>query len=425
MSETVNTGATLFNTIRANASDTYQSRIPEATQNNLLEVGTAILNYQATANEFVDALVNRIYLVIINHKMAWNPLSPLKKGAMALGQSIEQIHIDLIKAQIYDPVDAQNTLFKRYLPNAYTIFHEVDSQLMYPLSISNEQLRKAFVSYDTFDSFLAGLVNSMYSSAIQDEYIQTKQLIANYGTSGYFQTITIPQVVDKDSAEEAMVQIKAASDSLTFLSQNYNSAGVWTRTDKSDQYLLVTPLLNARLDVSVLAKAFNMDKAEFTGHIIVLDDFNGLESSGFACFLVDREFIQVYDYLRTFKEAYNGKGMYWNYFYHVWMIYSVSRFANAIAFITATPTVTSVTVTPSATTLSAGGTVQLEVSVVGTNNATNKCTYSLTGNTDDNTIVTPLGKVILGPNEAGPTITVTATSVVDSTKSGTCTITVS
>lgn len=425
MSEHVNTGAQLFNTIRAYASEAYQDRIPESTAENIQEVGKAILNYEPAANEFVNSLINRIYMVIIDHVMATNVLAPFKKGMMEMGQTIEQVHIDLIKAQVYDPRDAQDTLFKRYLPNAYTIFHQVNSELMYPISISNEQLRKAFISYNSFDSFLSGLIDTLYTSAVQDEYLQMKELIATYGKQGLFQTVTIPAIIDKDSAEEAMVMIKAMSDSMTFLKTNYNSAGVWTSTPKKDQYLIVTPEINARLDVSVLAKAFNMEKAEFTGHIIVVDDYNGIEKDGFVCFLVDRKWMQVYDYLRTMKEAYNGKGMYWNYFYHVWMIYSVSRFANAIAFISGTPTVTSVTVEPSTTTLSKGGSVQLDVTVAGTNNATSKCTYTISGNTDNETIVTPLGKVVIGSKEEGPTITVTATSVVDSSKKGTCTITIS
>ena len=50
----------ILNTIRANNSAVYQERIPEATEQNMREVGNAILAYQACTNEFLDALVNRI-----------------------------------------------------------------------------------------------------------------------------------------------------------------------------------------------------------------------------------------------------------------------------------------------------------------------------------------------------------------------------
>lgn len=417
-------GVNVLNVIRQNATAVYQDRIPEATAENLHEVGDAILTYEAQANEFVNALVNRIGLVILNNRMATNPLAALKKGRLAVGETIEEIYIDVIKAQTYDPRAAQDTLFKRHLPNVSSVFHSVDSQLNYPLTISNEQLRKAFMSYDSLDRFIAGLVDSMYKSATLDEFIQMKQLISEWNNNGRFIVEPIAPVTDAASAREAMIKIKAVSDGMTIFNNQMNYAGVWTSTPKDEQYLITTPDFNARMDVDVLAAAFHMDKAEFAGHVIVVDNIGDLGDDGIEAILVDKNWYQVYDYLRTFKTAYNGEGLYWNYFYHVWMVYSLSPFANAVAFGTATPTVTTVTVTPTEATVKAGGTVQITTSVTGTGDPTSKCSFALTGNTDPETVVNTMGKVILGSKETGPTITVTATSVQDTSKTATCTITV-
>lgn len=417
-------GANVLNVIRQNATAVYQDRIPVATAENLHEVGDAILTYEAQANEFVNALVNRIGLVILNNRMATNPLAALKKGRLAVGETIEEIYIDVIKAQTYDPRAAQDTLFKRHLPNVSSVFHSVDSQLNYPLTISNEQLRKAFMSYDSLDRFIAGLVDSMYKSATLDEFIQMKQLISEWNNNGRFIVEPIAPVTDAASAREAMIKIKAVSDGMTIFNNQMNYAGVWTSTPKDEQYLITTPDFNARMDVDVLAAAFHMDKAEFAGHVIVVDNIGNLGDSGIEAILVDKNWYQVYDYLRTFKTAYNGEGLYWNYFYHVWMVYSLSPFANAVAFGTATPTVTKLTVTPTTATVKAGGTVQITTAVTGTGDPTSKCSFALTGNTDPETVVNTMGKVILGSKETGPTITVTATSVQDTSKTATCTITV-
>ena len=423
-------GANVLNVIRQNATAVYQDRIPEATAENLHEVGDAILTYEAQANEFVNALVNRIGLVILDNRMATNPLAALKKGRLAVGETIEEIYIDVIKAQTYDPRSAQDTLFKRHLPNVSSVFHSVDSQLNYPLTISNEQLRKAFMSYDSLDRFIAGLVDSMYKSATLDEFIQMKQLISEWNANGRFIIEPITAVTDAASAREAMIKIKAVSDGMTIFNNQMNYAGVWTSTPKDEQYLITTPDFNARMDVDVLAAAFHMDKAEFAGHVIVVDNIGDLGDDGIEAILVDKNWYQVYDYLRTFKTAYNGEGLYWNYFYHVWMVYSLSPFANAVAFGTATPTVTAVTVTPTAATVKAGGTVQITTSVTGTGDPTSKCTFAIAGNTDPETVVNTMGKVILGSKETGSLgssknqITVTATSVQDKSKTATCTITV-
>lgn len=423
-------GVNVLNVIRKKATAVYQDRIPEATAENLHEVGDAILTYEAQANEFVNALVNRIGLVILNNRMATNPLAALKKGRLAVGETIEEIYIDVIKAQTYDPRAAQDTLFKRHLPNVSSVFHSVDSQLNYPLTISNEQLRKAFLSYDSLDRFIAGLVDSMYKSATLDEFIQMKQLISEWNENSRFIVEPITAVTDAASAREAMIKIKAVSDGMTIFNNQMNYAGVWTSTPKDEQYLITTPDFNARMDVDVLAAAFHMDKAEFAGHVIVLDNIGDLGDDGIEAILVDKNWYQVYDYLRTFKTAYNGEGLYWNYFYHVWMVYSLSPFANAVAFGTANPTVTALTVTPTAATVKPGGTVQITTTVTGTGDPTSKCTFAIAGNTDPETVVSTMGKVILGSKETGSLgtsknqITVTATSVQDSTKTATCTITV-
>lgn len=423
-------GVNVLNVIRQNATAVYQDRIPEATAENLHEVGDAILTYEAQANEFVNALVNRIGLVILNNRMATNPLAALKKGRLAVGETIEEIYIDVIKAQTYDPRAAQDTLFKRHLPNVSSVFHSVDSQLNYPLTISNEQLRKAFLSYDSLDRFIAGLVDSMYKSATLDEFIQMKQLISEWNENSRFIVEPITAVTDAASAREAMIKIKAVSDGMTIFNNQMNYAGVWTSTPKDEQYLITTPDFNARMDVDVLAAAFHMDKAEFAGHVIVVDNIGDLGDDGIEAILVDKNWYQVYDYLRTFKTAYNGEGLYWNYFYHVWMVYSLSPFANAVAFGTAAPTVTALTVNPTTATVKAGGTVQITTTVTGTGDPTSKCTFALAGNTDPETVVSTMGKVILGSKETGSLgtsknqITVTATSVQDTSKTAVCTITV-
>ena len=270
----------------------------------------------------------------------------------------------------------------------------------------------------------------MYKSATLDEFIQMKQLISEWNENSRFIVEPITAVTDAASAREAMIKIKAVSDGMTIFNNQMNYAGVWTSTPKDEQYLITTPDFNARMDVDVLAAAFHMDKAEFAGHVIVVDNIGDLGDAGIEAILVDKNWYQVYDYLRTFKTAYNGEGLYWNYFYHVWMVYSLSPFANAVAFGTAAPTVTTLTVTPTTATVKAGGTVQITTTVTGTGDPTSKCTFTLAGNTDPETVVSTMGKVILGSKEVGSLgssknqITVTATSVQDTSKTAVCTITV-
>lgn len=122
-------------------------------------------------------------------------------------------------------------------------------------------------------------------------------------------------------------------------------------------------------------------------------------------------------------EAYNGKGLYRNYFYHTWKTFSISPFSNAIMFTDATPSVTSVTVAPSVATLKKGSAKQFLADVEGTGFINESVTWSITGQAKASKIDTD-GIVTIASDETATTITVTAKSVQDTTKTGTATITV-
>ena len=96
----------LLNAIRNDASISYQERVPQATQDNIKEYGSAVLSFSATTNEFLDALVNRIGKVIITSRLYKNPLAMFKKGMLDYGESIEEIFVSLAKARIYSPETA-------------------------------------------------------------------------------------------------------------------------------------------------------------------------------------------------------------------------------------------------------------------------------------------------------------------------------
>ena len=167
-----------------------------------------------------------------------------------------------------------------------------------------------------------------------------------------------------------MTAIKGISNTFTFLKTKYNVAGVATKSDKSEQYLIVNADFDATMDVEVLATAFNMEKAEFMGHKVLVDSFGDLDIDrlnelfkddpnymeiseddlskldDIPAILVDENWFMIFDNFQSFTENYNGQGLYWNLFYHVWKTFSVSPFANNALFVAGTPTVTSVTVSP-------------------------------------------------------------------------------
>lgn len=416
----------IVNTIRANADFTYQNRVPLATQDNIRQVGNAIMQYEATQNAFISALVNRIARVIITSKMYENPLRMFKKGMMEFGETVEEVFVNIAKAHQFDPAVAEKKVFEREIPNVDAVFHKMNLQNFYKVTISVDQLRQAFLSMDGVTDLIARIVDSLYTGANFDEFLTMKQLIVDAATTGKFYPVNVPAGNTEQAMKTTIATIKGISNSLEFMSAQYNPMGVLTHTQKEDQILIVDAKYDAYFDVEVLASAFNMDKTQFMGQRVLIDNFGTL--TGVVAALVDRDWFMVFDNMIQFTENYNGEGLYWNYFYHVWKTFSTSPFSNAILFTTDTIAATTVVITPATATVTKGDNLQLQAAVTGTGYVPQDVTWSLKGSGTDavapDSTITPTGLLIVPPTEENTQLTVTATSVFDPTKSQSAVITV-
>lgn len=435
----------ILNVIRNNATQNYRDYVPKATPDadSIREIGAIIMDYPALQNEFLSALVNRIGRVLITSKMYDNPWSAFKKGMLEFGESIEEIFVNIAKPFQFDPSEAESNLFKREIPDVRAAFHIMNYQKYYKATISNDQLRQAFLTWQGITDLIAKIVDAMYTGANYDEFLTMKYMLARHILDGHMYPIAIP-TVSSENMTDIVSTIKGHSNNFTFLSSDYNIAGVATHTPKADQYVLINAKFDAKMDVEVLASAFNLSKAEFIGRRVLVDSFGKLDIERLAILfandptykeptsvelaeldkipviLVDRDWFMIFDNFNNFTEQYNGEGLYWNYWYHVWKTFSVSPFANNALFVPGNPSVTSVTVTPSTANMSVGQSMQLTVKVETDNFAPQSVTWS---SDNEHVTVTNSGKVTINPGATG-TVVITATSAYDTTKTGKCTITV-
>lgn len=440
-----NSSVDILNAIRNNATQNYRDYVPKATPDadSIRQIGAIIMDYPALQNEFLSALVNRIGRVLITSKMYDNPWAFFKKGLLEFGESVEEIFVNIAKPFQFDPGVAETNVFKREIPDVRAAFHIMNYQKYYKATISNDQLRQAFLSWQGISDLIAKIVDAMYTGANYDEFQTMKYMLARHILDGHMYPLEIP-TVETANMKSIVSVVKGVSNKFTFLSPNYNLAGVQTYTAKNDQYMLINSQFDATMDVEVLASAFNMGKAEFSGRRVLVDSFGSLDTARLAelfagdstyqeissdelealdaipAVLVDRNWFMIFDNFYNFTEQYNGEGLYWNYWYHVWKTFSVSPFANNALFIPGTPGVTSVTVSPGSATVAAGQSVQLSANVVTTNFAPKSVTWTVDSEyaTVDNS-----GKVtVLSTAPASTNITVTAISTYNTSKKGTATV---
>ena len=421
-------GIKLLNVIRSEASQAYQDRVPVATQNNIAEVGNPILNFQAVQNELLDGLVNRIGMVIITSRSYNNPLKPFKRGIMSLGETVEEIFVNIIKAEPYYLVDDQGKTacedeFGRRLPDVRAVFHTRNRQDKYPITIQNDDLRTAFLSYQGVEDLVSKIIEAVYTSDEYDEFLLMKNVFFEAGLRGALTPITIPGLDTADNAKETMTIFRKSALDLTFMRNDSNYMGVTTHTPIDDQVIFLLTSVASSVDVEVLASAFNMDKTNFIGRRVIVDDFGGLEKEGVVAIQTDRDWFMVFDNYLTMTSDYVASRLYYNYFLHHWETLSYSPFKNARAFVTKAPTVTSVTVTPGTASLTkaTGGTVQFNATVEGDGLISPDVVWSITE--DANATISKTGLVTVKGGITVDSLTVTATSKTDSTKTDTATIT--
>lgn len=345
----------ILNTIRANASYEYQSLVPEITDaTEIPKVGEVLYGYPSMANQFLNALVNRIALVRVKSAVFNNAYAELKKGYLEFGETVEEVFVNIAKAREFNPEKGEARELKRSLPDVRTAFHTMNWRVQYPVTIQADDLRMAFTSINGVQDLIAKIVDSVYTAAEYDEYLLFKYLMIKAISHGKM----FPMSIGAGDMSEAAVAFRGTSNKLTFMGKKYNASAVTTSTPKKDQYIFMDSDYNAAYDVNVLAGAFNMDKADFIGKLKLIDDWTTFDNERFSAIreasdmveevtadelalmtnvkavLVDEEWFQIYDNQNKFTEKYVASGDYWNYFYNVWKTVSYSPFSNAVVFVT-------------------------------------------------------------------------------------------
>ena len=334
----------ILNSIRNEASGEYQARIPEATQETIASIGNALQSYTPLYNEFCEALINKIGRTILESKLFENRLARFKQGTVMDQQDVEEIFVEMSKAEgAYDPA-GPNPLGRREGPDVKAIYHRQNRQDVYVITIGDIDFLRVFKSEATLDAFIKARIQSVYSGANHDEWLAMKNLLCTYRDYAVVDVVSInndDSRVPMDTVCKNVIKtVRKVAQDLTFVSDKFNGAGVKTVTAPGDLVFLCNKDLLAEIDVEVLAKAYNMGKTDIQLDIIPMDGFDnvadGLNADlsyfdNMAGLLVDKDFMRVFDTLMHFEPQRNAHGLFTNYFLHIHQILSLSRFKNAVA----------------------------------------------------------------------------------------------
>jgi len=426
----------LLDRIRDDASPAYQARIPEATQAGVQATMKAIQTYRPQQNEFIDALVNKIALTIIQSTSWTNPLSEFKRGLLTGGDTIEEIMVGLVKAKTYDPNrdELERELFGTAPIEVQNSFHKLNRRDRYKVTINQPLLMSAFNTPMGLSSFAAQIMAAPGTSDQWDEFLLMCQLFAEYEANGGYFKVKIRDITNPDSptlaedTKSVLTRIRSMAGTLKFISTQYNAARMPIAAQSDELILFVTPEFNAVLDVEALAGAFNVDKMALSGRIIEIPK-EQFGITGVEAILTTKDFFVVADQLFETASQWNPASLQNNYWLHRWQVISASRFVPAVAFtindgdeivkiITPVTSVAAITIMDAdgntgVTSVDRGAKYSLasEAVTTPTDGINDSVRWTLYGNTSPRSYVSQTGVLTVGGDEGAETLKVVATSV--------------
>ena len=429
-------------------------------------IGKIIMKNPVYKNAFLNTM-NIIGLTVITRNHWENPWKKFTdKGELSWGQQVREIIVDIANVYDYNEyVNRPHDFINTEVPNVLSYLHEINYQKFYKTTTSDEQMAMAFEREDLF-MLVDEIVNSLYEGYEYDTYLVNKYMLARRILDGTVTAIQIPDL-ENLSDRDVVAFIKGYSNDMTFRSPKFNPAGIRKATAFEDQFAIVSTKFDAKFTTNVLATSYFRSDAEMKANMELTDGFGNFDMPRLAeifakrddqgnviegeyvdgyvpltqdemtalqeipCVIVGIDFFQDRYYgmdnnAPTRKtEFFNPQTLRTNHWLHNWGSVSTSPFENSVCFTLTAQGVTSVSVSPSTATVTKGQSLQLSATVVTTGFA-NKAVY-WTVDADsyaDGVRIADDGELIIPADATVESVTVTATSIYDNTKTGTATITV-
>ena len=435
---------------------------------SIAPIGQIIVNNQRYKNAFINA-INVIGLTMIDRNYWEDPWENFtNNGYMSFGDSARELAVDI--ADVFDYNYYANDVdhfLDNVVPNVYEYIHPLNYQKFYKTTTSDTQMAMAFNEEGGLMSLIDEIISSLYEGYKYDKYIVNKYMLCRRILDG---TVTSVQIANYSSlsARERVAAMKNISNLMTFRNPNYNPTGLRIATPFSKQIAIVNTDFEASLSTEVLATSFFRNDAEMKSRMALIDGYGNHDTARLtevlgsqyvaftsdelaalanipAC-IIDDEFFQNKTYRldgatdtdsedvfteggrEGFKRTsfYNPETMKNNHWLHYWGIKSTSPFKQAVVFTTDTVGVTSVAISPSTASVFSGQDIELKATVTTTGFANKAVIWSVDSTSAAAGVkINQYGKLTIPSTVAANTeITVTATSVYDSTKYNTATITV-
>lgn len=405
----------------------YHQYVPYVNPTDNISVFAPILDSSNldVMNDFISIL-KKIAGTAVENKTFNNPLAFLEGENMPLGNFIENIAVQPAKGHLMNPNDFGGLLHK-YEARFATQYLNCNYDLQYAVSLTRDKVRNAFVSWANLESFISGIINSLYNGAYIDVYRTVKQLPAKALTANEVMYETVTEVTDEQTSKALVEKLRATYTKMQLPSTQFNAWNkvkgdglaleVWSNPE--DIVVMITADIDAKLSVRDWAYAFGESYAQILGRKVVVDNFNEydeegnlvFDGSGIQAVIADAGWFKIKTQDFALDEFFNASARAWTYFLNITKMINYSVFHNCLVLCTsgAVPSIdaTDLDIETASVTLKAGETVKVPFELTPVN-ATSTVTVTSSADTYADGSVSGRNIVVEGKAEGSATLTVAA-----------------
>lgn len=366
------------------------SAIAVTDNTGLIALGNTVLGSDATKNNFINALTDRIGRTIVSFRAYYSHFPDFERDNIEWGNILQKLKISMPTAEKDDSYDLVNgTSVDQYKINKAKVnqmLFNTETPWQTHITVHLEQLEKAFVDSNAMGAFISGMFGEVqnrielamenlsmdcvnnYIAMLISRKAEVPTRVINLVTEykeqkGVDHTTNPTEALDDEEFLKYVVRrINSISTTMEYMTTKlYNDDsyyseedGIYTRhTPKSEQrMMLFIDMVNA-LKTNINSKAFNMEqvaidipfqtvpfwqsiKTPSSISVKTESSSTNITQSSIMGILYDREA------MGTFKKKYNSitspinaAGQYYNVFYHMITMYYNDLTENAVVFLLA------------------------------------------------------------------------------------------
>ena len=345
-----------LNKIREISSDIYHMYVPVIEDDTDISVfANPILTNSDVRNEFCSALICRIAYTGFTTKYFTNPLQVLEGDNMPLGAIGQDIYVNPSKGRQFNGEDFAGLLAK-YEADVKVQYFPLNMDKQYPVTISRQQLRTAFTSWEDLGTFIENIINSLYNGAYIDSFNYTKYIVSSAYKDNKGVIEQISGVSSEALAKEFVAKARTMFLNFQTPQSKFNawakcggsSRPITTWSDPEEIVFLVRNDIRSYLDVNVLASSFNVESSKLLGRILPVDNFDVYDDDGNKIFdgskivgcICDASWFKIKQQDMFMDTFYNPNNRTTQYYLNLIKSYNFSLFANGVIFATEIPEVT-------------------------------------------------------------------------------------